>query len=68
MIALISLGVSFAHACLMSAATPANCGAAAEVPLNAAHPSLFAVSSPFGKTPPAFDTSISSPGSRGSMM
>ena len=48
MIALISLGVSFAHACLMSAATPANCGAAAEVPLNAAHPSLFAVSSPFG--------------------
>src|SRR5215207_5641574 len=38
MISLICLGVSFPHACLMSAATPASCGAAAEVPLKAAHP------------------------------
>src|SRR3954468_5702805 len=47
-------GVSLGQACLIKAAAPANCGAAAEVPLNAAHPSLLAVSSPFGCAPPAF--------------
>jgi len=35
-----SAGVSFGQACLMSAATPASCGAAAEVPLMAAQPSV----------------------------
>ena len=45
---LTSAGVSPGQACLISAQTPASCGAAAEVPLNAAQPSLVAVSSPFG--------------------
>ena len=43
-------------------------GAAADVPLNAAQPSLLVVSSPFGCVPPALPTSIWSPGSSGSMM
>src|SRR5712671_4509802 len=48
MMFLTCAGVSEGQACLIRAATPASCGAAADVPLKAAHPSLLVVSSPFG--------------------
>src|SRR5882757_4695052 len=58
-------GLRCGQACFTSAAAPASCGAAAEVPLKAAQPSLLAVSSPPlpppagpGKVPPALPTSI----------
>ena len=63
-----SAGVSRAQACLISAATPASCGAAAEVPLIAAQPSSAAVSSLFGCVPPAKPVSMLHPGCSGSMM
>src|SRR6516162_3703257 len=40
---LICAGVSLGQACLTKAAAPASCGAAADVPLKAAQPSLLAV-------------------------
>src|SRR5947208_3213028 len=64
---LMAAGFRLGHACLISAATPASCGAAAEVPLNTPHPSLLVVSSPLGNMPPCNPpgdgvASISSPG------
>ena len=61
-------GVSPGAACLIRAQIPATCGAAAEVPLNAAQPSLFAVSSPSGCVLPAYPTSIEAPSESGSVM
>jgi hypothetical protein len=55
-------------ACFSRAQTPASCGEAALVPLMAAHPSLLAVSSPFGWVPPETPASIALPGGTGSIM
>jgi hypothetical protein len=63
-----SAGVSRGQACFTSAHAPAIWGAAADVPLMAAQPSLPVVSSPAGCVPPARPTSIAQPGGSGSMM
>ena len=63
-----SAGVSRAQAWRTSAAAPASWGAAAEVPLMAAQPSLLAVSSALGWVPPARSMSMVQLGCSGSMM